>query len=209
LPAGTVLYDERVRRERDGMKSHPILAGFAVLLLAICGAAVVFDIWDHLHPLYPISGTESAFLKNYKPTGVFDRFSVGHAGSYGQHSGGGAGREFVTHTAGFEGYFPMRSEKWMPLMNALRDDVSAQLVGYGAQILSQNGDSREGFHFDYKLGKSVGTVTIVPLAINSLIHRNTPLPKCMVDVTAQIEQTETWFPEGQGTITASVNVNLH
>src|SRR3979490_3171156 len=114
-----MLYDERVRRERDGMKSHPILAVFAVLLFTIFGAAVVFEIWDHLHPLYPISGTESAFLKNYKPTDVFEEFSVGHAASYRQHSGGGAGREFVTHTAGFEGYFPMRPEKWMPLMNAL------------------------------------------------------------------------------------------
>jgi hypothetical protein len=205
----TVLYDERVRRERDGMKSHPILAGFAVLLLPIFGAAVVSETWDHLHTLYPTSETKSAFLKSYKPTGVFDRFSVGHAASYGQHSGGAAGREFVTHTAGFEGYFPIRSENWMPLMNALRDDVSAQLVGNGAQILSQSGDSRGGFHFDYKLGKSIGTVTIAPLATTSLIHRRTPLPKCMVDVSAQIEQTENWFPEEPNTITASVNGNLH
>jgi hypothetical protein len=205
----TVLYDERVRRERDGMKSHPILAGFAVLLLAICGAPVVFEIWDHLHYLYPTPETESAFLKNYKPTGVFDRFSVGHGASYLQGSSAAAGREFVTHTAGFEGYFPIRSEKWMPLMNALRDDLSAQLVGNGPQILSQSGDPRAGFHFDYKLGKSIGTVTIAPLATTSLIHRRTPLPKCMADVAAQIEQTEKWFPEGQGTITASVNANLH
>ena len=121
-----------------------------------------------------------------------DRAEVGS--SYGQHSGGGAGRKFVTHAGGFDWHFAMRSEKWMPLMNTLRDDVSAQLVSNGAQILSQSGDPRDGFSFQYKLGKSIGTLRISPLATDSLIHRATPLCKGLVDVTVRIEQTETWFP---------------
>jgi hypothetical protein len=92
--------------------------------------------------------TESAFFKNYTPKTVIERFDAEKGSSYGQHSGGGAGRKFVTHTGGFDWYFAMRSDKWVPLINALRDDASAQLVANGAQILSQTGDARDGFHFD-------------------------------------------------------------
>jgi hypothetical protein len=188
------------------MKSHPILIGLSVLLLAIC-VAVAPRIWEQLHTLYPTPETESAFLKDYTPKSVIERFQAdeGRGTSYGHHSGGGAGRKFVTHTAGFIWDFAMRSEKWISLMNALRDDVSAQLVDNGAQILSQSGDARDGFHFEYKLGNSIGTLTISPLSINSLIHRATPLGQGLVDVTARIEQMETWFPKAPGTIVVRVD----
>jgi hypothetical protein len=133
-----------------------------------------------------------------------DRFDVEKGSSYGQHSGGGAGRESVVHEAGFQWFFAIKTENWMPLMNALRDDVSAQLVGNGAQILSQSGDARDGFHFEYKLGKSIGTLTILPLEKTSVIHGATPLCKGLVDVTPHIEQTETWFSKEPSTITATV-----
>lgn len=90
-------------------------------------------------------------------------------------------------------------------MNALSDDVSAQLAQNHAQILSQSGDPRDGFHFEYKLGKSIGTLTISPLSINSHIWRATPLREGLVDVTARIEQTETWFPKTPDTIVVRVN----
>ncbi len=192
------------------MKSQRMLVGFSVLLLTIC-AVVVPQIWDRVHTLYPTPETESVFLKNYNPKRVIEQFESELPSSYGQHSGGEAGRKFVTHRAGFEWYFAMRSEKWMPLMNALSDDVSAQLVGSGAQILSQSGDPRDGFHFEYKLGKSIGTLTISPLATTStlLVRRRSPLPPSTVDVTARIEQTETWSPNEPGTITVSINNSMH
>jgi len=207
ISAGELRYDARVRRGVVPMKSHPILVGLSILLLAVC-VVVAPGIWDQLHTLYPTLETESAFLRNYTPKSVIERFDAEKGSSYGQHSGGGAGRKFVTHTGGFDWYFAIRSEKWMPLMNALRDDASAQLVVNGAQILIQTGDANNGFHFEYKLGKSIGTLTISPLAQTSLIHRATPLCKGLVDVTARIEQTETWFPKEPGTITVSVNDDL-
>jgi hypothetical protein len=42
---------------------------------------------------------------------------------------------------------------------------------------------------------------ISPLRTDSLIHRVTPLRKGLVDLTARIEQTETWFPKEPGAIT--------
>jgi len=189
------------------MKSYSVLVGLSILLLAIC-VVVAPGIWDHFHLLYPTPETESAFLKNYTPKNVIEQFAAEEEGSsYGQNRSAGAGRKFVTHAGGFDWHFAMRSEKWMPLMTALRDDVSAQLVGNGAQILSQSGDPRDGFHFEYKLGRSVGTLAISPLRTDSLIHRVTPLCKGLVDVTASIKQTEMWFPKEPGTITVSVNVD--
>ena len=186
------------------MKSHPILVGLSVLLLAIC-IVVAPGIWEQLHTFYPTPETESAFINNYTPKSVIERFQADKGSSYGHHSGGAAGVKFVTHTAGFEWHFAILSEKWMPLMNALGDDVSAQLVHNGAQILSQSGDARDGFHFEYKLGKSIGTLTISPLSINSLIQRATPLGQGLLDVTVHIEQSETWFPKAPGTIVVRVD----
>jgi hypothetical protein len=120
-----------------------------------------------------------------------------------------AGRNFVTHTAGFDWHFAMRSDKWMPLMDALRDDAQAQLVGNGAQILSQSGNPHDGFHFDYKLGNSIGSLTISPLAITApeLVQRETALSKGIADVTARIEQREMWFPKEPGAIQIQASIN--
>jgi hypothetical protein len=84
------------------MKSHPILVGLSVLLLAIC-VVLAPGIWEQLHTLYPTHPTpktESAFLKNYTPMSVIERFQADEGSSYLHSNGGAAGREFVTHTAG-------------------------------------------------------------------------------------------------------------
>jgi hypothetical protein len=66
-----------------------------------------------------------------------------------------------------------------------------------AQALSRTGDARTGFHYDYRLGKSIGSVTISPISLESGIHRAMSLPKCMVDVAAQIELAEKWYPKSR------------
>ncbi len=193
------------------MKSYRKLIGLSALLLILCGTGAGWVIWDRLHTLYPTPETESSFLENYTPQRMIEQFECDLPSSHGHHSSGEAGREFVTHNAGFESFFAMRSEKWTPLMQALNDDVSAQLTENGAQILSPSGDPRSGFHFDYKLGKSIGTLTISPLAITppSSIHRGAELPAGTVDVTAEIQAAEKWFPEEPGTIQVSLSSSVH
>jgi len=66
-------------------------------------------------------------------------------------------------------------------MDALRDGVAAQLVGNRPHILSQIGEARTGFHFDYKLGKTVGSVTIAPLELTPMLSRIEPLPNAVVE----------------------------
>lgn len=89
-------------------------------------------------------------------------------------------------------------------MNALKNDAPAQLTHNGAQILSESGDARDGFHFEYKLGKSIGTLIISPLSIDTVVHRTTPLGQGLVDVNVRIKQTEIRFPKAPGTIMACV-----
>jgi hypothetical protein len=191
------------------MKSHRVLIGLSALLITLCGSVALAVVWDHLHILYPTPETESAFLKNYTPQRVIERFQCNLPSSYAHPSGSEAGREFVTHKVGFGEFFVMKSQKWMPFMNALRDDAAVQLVGSGAQILSQSGDPRDGFHFDYKLGNSFGSLTISPLAISSPPpQRGAPLPEGMVDVTAKIDLTEKWFPKEPGTMRISLTTSI-
>jgi len=102
----------------------------------------------------------------------------------------------------------MRFDKLLPLITALNDDLSAQLSLNGAQILSRSGDARTGFHYDYRLGKSLGSVTISPVSLDSGMHRAMPLPKCMADVATKVELTEKWYPKQQTAMQARLNNSI-
>jgi len=190
------------------MKSHSKLLWLWLPILVILIVTIGANLWNYFFFLYPPKETESTFLKNYTPNSVIEKFEVETASSYSRFSSGRPGRKFVTHTGGFGWHFAMQSKNWMPFMNALRDDASAQLVVNRAQILSQSGDPRTGFHFEYKLGNRLGALTISPLQADSLIHRATPLGRGLLDVRAKIEQTETWFPKEPSTISLSVDSKL-
>ena len=193
------------------MKSHwgPVLVVVSVLLMGFCGLAVVPPMWDRAHTLCPTPETESAFFKSYTPKPVIEQFREPKQplGS-GDNRGGQPGRKFVTHTAEFDYHFAMCSNKWTPLMNALRGNVRAQLLANGAKILHQSGDPHTGFRFDYQISKSTGTLTILPLTTEHP-QRACPLPQGIVDVNASIEQTETWLPKEPSTIAAKFSDTMH
>ena len=193
------------------MKSSRVSIALYFLLLSALLVAVGWRTWDSVH-MYPATPeTESAFLKNYTPANVLNPFNDGQA-SYSKGRGDEAGYEAVTHTANFEGYFALCSEKFMPLMDALRDDVAAQLVGNGASILSQIGVAQAGFHFDYKLGKTLGSVTIAPLQLTpdlvGTLSRSTPQANCMVSVQTRVDVTEKWFAQEPSLIQVSANNSI-
>ena len=185
------------------MKSPRVLIAIFLLLLALG-----WTIRNQVSVVSPTPETESAFLKNYDPTDVMKRFNGGRGVSDRDRTAA-AGRDSVTHTAGFRGNFGLCSENFVPLMNALRDDVAAQLAGSGARILNQIGEARAGFHFDYKLGKAVGSVSIPPLELipgfEDTRGRNVAQPNCTVDVHTSIDISEKWFPKEPGLIQVSVN----
>lgn len=188
------------------MKSPRVLIALSLLLLDLG-----WLIWNHVHTFSPTLETESAFFKNYTPTNALNRFNDGQA-SYTSGRGGVAGYDSVTHTADFHGDFALCSENFMPLMDALKDDVAAQLLRNDAQIVSRIGEASAGFHFDYKLGKIVGSVTISPLElpphVSGTFSRSMPHPKCMVEVRTSIAVTEKWFPKDPGLIQVSANNSI-
>src|SRR5258707_4742719 len=180
------------------MRSHPqFLKGLWIPLFTVCAAASAVLIWNSTHMLYPTPETESAFLQHYTPERVISSFKSNESSASFSHGSSTAGRKYVSHKAGFESLFVMPQERWMPLMNALKEDASKQLIANGAHILAQSGDPRNGFRFDYKAGHVIGSVTILPLAVSSpsTVQRAVPLPAALVDVTARIELTEVWFPK--------------
>ena len=67
-------------------------------------------------------------------------------------------------------------------MNALRDDALQQLSNNGAEVLSQSGNSQDGFRFDYKINQSIGSLRILPLTTHPHIRRNMPLPQGKEDL---------------------------
>jgi hypothetical protein len=104
------------------MKSPRVSITLSVLVLTVGVVAVPF-IWDRVHTFYPTPETESAFLKNYTPANVLNRFNDEQA-SYSSGRSAGAGYESVAHTANFEGYFALCSEKFMPQIDAISDYVA-------------------------------------------------------------------------------------
>ena len=69
-------------------------------------------------------------------------------------------------------------------------------------------EARTGFHFDYKLGKTVGSVTIRPLELTPLLSRIETLPNGVVDVHARIDVAEKWFPKEPGLTRVSMNNSI-
>jgi hypothetical protein len=174
------------------------MIGLSVLLVVLLTVGVFAALrkWDRAHTLYPTPETESTFLKSYTPLPVIERFRCGESLSFmGPGRSGAAGKEFVPHGGGFDAFLAMRSDRWTPLIDALNNDVYKQLIFDGAQILSRGGDTHSGFHYDYKLGKSIGSLTIAPLetASPSPIHRKFSLPDGIADVRIHIEERELWF----------------
>jgi hypothetical protein len=188
------------------MRLRRFLKGLWILLFIVCAALTTLVMWNAKHMLYPRPETESAFLQHYTPERVISRFKANESSGFGHHLSSAAGQKYVRRDAGFDSSFVMCPAKWMPLMNALQEGASQQLVANGAHILTQTGDPRTGFRFDYKAGHVIGSLTILPLIIGtpSNMHRATQLPAGLVDVTARIDQTEMWFPKDPGMIQISV-----
>jgi len=182
-------------------------AWLSVLLLMIIAVAC-WMMWESSHQLYVTPETESAFLKSYTPQRVIERFQCNESSSHADGRGGGAGKDFVTRQASFHWSFAMGSDKLLPLMTALNDDLAAQLSLNGAQILSRTGNARTGFHYDYRLGRSIGSVTISTVSLDSGIHRAMPLPKSMVDVATQVELAEKRYPKEQTAMQASLKNSM-
>jgi hypothetical protein len=187
------------------MTSKRKLIGLAVFAFA-CLAVLVPTILDHVFAVHPTPGMESAFLRSYNPESTVEQFQLKASGSqWNSHMSATAGRRFASHQSAFHGQFAIDPKDWMPLMTSVSGNLSAQLSRYDAQILSQSGDSRDGFHFDYKVGKSLGSVVISPLRIGSGQGGSTDKLQVVLDVSVE----ERWFRTEHGLITVRISDRTH
>lgn len=185
------------------MKPRPALIALSVLLLSV---VVFLRAFLNRHTVYPTRETESAFLKNYAPRSAVEPFESKQFNSqWFYRESAAAGEGFATHQGAFHGKVAIKPEKWMSLMTALNNDVSTQLLRDGARILSATGDPRNGFHFDYRLGRSYGAVTISPLEIN----RSPQIPEGSVQAVVDVALSEQWFPKEPGIITVKLSSGIH
>ncbi|MGA9510558.1 MAG: hypothetical protein WBV55_18200 [Candidatus Sulfotelmatobacter sp.] len=137
---------------------------FGISLLCVFLVAIAAMVVDRARTTYPTPEMRSAFLQSYTLAPVLDRFTcTKHPYGGGDGFGSGAGYGFATHEREFHHFFVMKSSERAALMAALFESVASQLNSAGAQISAETGEAAAGFHFDYVIGKSRGTVSIDPL----------------------------------------------
>ena len=181
----------------------------AFAILVAVGLLCLIPLVQHLWYVYPTPETVSAFLKNYSPDTVIERFQCKdrQAQEWSTVSAG-AGRTFASHERVFGPRFVIKSRDWMPLMVALDQDVLSQLSERGAEILSRSGDPREGYRIQYESDKSVGEVAVEPLrliGVKSVEGPPTSLPDDEQTVDFRITIQEKWFKSKPGIISVRVS----
>ena len=178
-------------------------------VLAICFVLVGLFTFDAISRIdgvfsyYPTQERQSAFLRNYSPVPVISRWAIETDGT-DAGAGSERGEKFVPSEGERSATFVMDSEKNLPLMNALRDDIAAQLLTDGATILSRSGDAGSGFRFAYRIGSNEGLATLLPLTIDRRVMRNRPLPDGEREFDADIRISEKWVPREAEAIQASL-----
>jgi hypothetical protein len=189
-------YDERAF-PRFAMKAHRAVVGLLVLLFCACALVLLPPIPNN-HTVYVTAESESVFLQSYSPQSVVEPFLNKEAISQWFHNmGGEGGDEFVTHRGGFQAEVSIPTKDRALLMTALSENLSSELTRDGAQIVGRNGDPHDGFRFDYKLGKSVGSVTISPLKVKGSSQQ---MPKKIKTVMLTIAIEERWYPKATTTV---------
>ena len=177
--------------------------------VALCCAVAVTAIFRRQPLVYPTPETESAFYRQYSSEeAVKAAASKTENSSMALRDGGTAGAKSTTHDKAAEFHFVIERDRWMALMQSVADDVARQLRTTGAQILDSSGDARQGFHFEYVVGNTLGDATILPLEVPDPgpIRRATPLCPKDVDVLLRVEIHEEWFKIKPGLITARITV---
>ena len=148
---------------------------------------------------YPVPSTESAFIHNYSAERVIERFRSAYYGAQTSGgSGGTAGKTYVTRDWKAEYRFVVCDDKTEALMTALDEDTENQIEGSGAEIIGHAGNAVKGYHFSYRIGQTIGSLTIGPprdRPSDQFVPSFETLPWGMRSVGLSIQAEEHWFPE--------------
>ena len=190
------------------MKARRSTVLVPISLLLLVGVIVAAEAIGHLRYRYsPSVEHESTFLRNYSPRPVIELFAFKQGPlSILDGTSSGAGWKFVTNERKIDPTFAIQTDMRTPLMTALSEDVAVQLSRDGSTIISRSGDPASGFHFSYKDGTSVGSVTLLPLSDQAWSSPNPALAEGVRVVRANIVISERWFPNEPGAVQASMEL---
>lgn len=168
---------------------------FGITILLLMSSIFVWAVIDNGRYYYPSPERKSAFIQNYSPDVIFDAFARNDfnrsaAGSYGST----AGTEFVTNDYQKDPTLVIDWDQHGSLMAELHHEMITQLEHSHAELLSESGDTKNGFHFVYKTGNIVGVAKIQLLIAKGESLSNSPLPERLQAVTPRISISEKWFP---------------
>lgn len=166
-----------------------ILVGGILLLLATFTVNAVNHFWY----VYPTPETESVFLKTYTATPVIDRFKAMQSSTWQGSADAAAGRKFVSRHKEEEHHFVIETGLETPLIDAMKDDISAKLKQQGARIISQT-NSPAGFDVRYELGQSRGIIALDPVqgVDVRMIMGRVPMPPKTEAIMLRVRIAETW-----------------
>jgi len=85
-------------------------------------------------------------------------------------------------------------------MTGVQQDLESRLSRKGSQIITEKGNPREGFQFEYATGSINGTVTVDPLVIQDAtsVAGKAGLPSGQTAFKLRVRISETWHKTSAG-----------
>jgi hypothetical protein len=174
-----------------------LLAGLAGVALLLVVGVIILQVGFLIHQarlVYPRPETQSTFLKNYSPAKTIEAFDLKQGGSSGGGGGSGAGDKFATHEKRFSFQFFINAQQRDALAKALAEDVSAQLLRSGANIIATEHTADGTVSFRYVSGHTQGEAVVEPIKTGG---RDYPLefkpPANRPEVTTRVNIKEKWY----------------
>jgi hypothetical protein len=165
----------------------------AAVLVIVAAAVIVAGAVENALLISPTPETESTFFQAFTPDNVVKRFSCAFWWGSGGSSAS-AGMRYITLQKDFDQYFAIPAGDWVPVMQALQEDISFRLLGSGAQILDQAGDLTGGFQVRYKIRRAVGAILVAPLkTIDADTLRPQGVCKNGIAVQLKVSMQEKWY----------------
>jgi hypothetical protein len=181
---------------------RPAVVVLECLLLLV--VAVVASDWIARRFVYrytPGLEHESLFLRNYSPRPVIESFNVQRSIEIADGIGSSAGRKIVTNVRTISPAFAIQADCRPSLMTALSENLAAQLVRNGGNIVASGGDPQGEFRLSYRDGTSAGSVMVYPFT--DWLSQSGPMTAGTQEIRAHIVISEKWFPREIDAIRAS------
>ena len=180
------------------IKPRQLLNTLLVVFPILCLCVVIFRaVVRNADVVNPNSETESAFLRSYTIENAIKSGIPFWSSLSGPNS---AGRGCAFHQRKFQYGFAIASGNEAGVMTAVQQDLESRLSRKGSQIITEKGNPREGFQFEYATGSINGTVTVDPLVVQDAtsVAGKAGLLSGQTALKLRVRISETWHKASAG-----------